>query len=97
MPITTDVVSSNVNQGEVYNNMWKHLSLTGRWFSPGPPVSSTKISDRHDITLGFKHHKAAPSRDLDFQRHKLWFFLFYSDLLADMDWIFKYHCLDLFL
>ena len=23
---------------------------TSRWFSPGPPVSSTKKSDRHDIT-----------------------------------------------
>ena len=22
---------------------------TGRWFSPGPPVSSTNKSDRHDI------------------------------------------------
>ena len=24
--------------------------LTGRWFSPGSPVSSTNITDRHDIT-----------------------------------------------
>ena len=23
---------------------------TGRWFSPGPPVSSTNKTDRHDIT-----------------------------------------------
>ena len=23
---------------------------TGRWFSPGTPVSSTNITDRHDIT-----------------------------------------------
>jgi hypothetical protein len=23
---------------------------TGRWFSPGPPVSSTKKTDRHNIT-----------------------------------------------
>jgi hypothetical protein len=23
---------------------------TGRWFSPGPPVSSIRKSDRHDIT-----------------------------------------------
>jgi hypothetical protein len=23
---------------------------TGRWFSPGPPVSSTNETDRHDIT-----------------------------------------------
>ena len=24
--------------------------VTGRWFSPGPPVSSTNKTDRHDIT-----------------------------------------------
>jgi hypothetical protein len=23
--------------------------VTGRWFSPGPPVSSTNKTDRHDI------------------------------------------------
>ena len=23
--------------------------MTGRWFSPGPPVSSTNKTDRHDI------------------------------------------------
>ena len=26
------------------------LLATGRWFSPGPPVSSTNKTDRHDIT-----------------------------------------------
>ena len=26
------------------------LRQTGRWFSPGPPVSSTNKIDRHDIT-----------------------------------------------
>ena len=24
--------------------------MTGRWFSPGPPVFSTNKTDRHDIT-----------------------------------------------
>jgi hypothetical protein len=24
--------------------------VTGQWFSPGPPVSSTKKTDRHNIT-----------------------------------------------
>jgi hypothetical protein len=28
VPITTDVVSSNLDQGEVYNIMWKSLSVT---------------------------------------------------------------------
>jgi hypothetical protein len=27
-----------------------HWLATGRWFSPGPPVSSTNKFDRHDIT-----------------------------------------------
>ena len=26
------------------------LLATGRWLSPGPPASSTNITDRHDIT-----------------------------------------------
>ena len=26
------------------------LLAPGRWFSPGPPASSTNITDRHDIT-----------------------------------------------
>jgi hypothetical protein len=26
------------------------LLVTGRWFTPGPPVSSTNKTDRHDIT-----------------------------------------------
>ena len=35
---------------------------TGRWFSPGTPVSSTNKTDRHDITeillkVALKHHK----------------------------------------
>jgi hypothetical protein len=27
-----------------------HYIMTGHWFSPGPPVSSTNETDRHDIT-----------------------------------------------
>ena len=35
---------------------------TGRWFSPGTPVSSTNKTDRHGITeillkVAFKHHR----------------------------------------
>ena len=38
---------------------------TGRWFSPGPPVSSTNKTDRHHITeillkVALKHHKLNP-------------------------------------
>jgi hypothetical protein len=28
VPITTDIVSSNLDQGEVYNIMWQSLSVT---------------------------------------------------------------------
>jgi hypothetical protein len=49
VPITTDVVSSNPDQGEVYNIMWKVWLATGQWFSSGPPVSSTNKTDCHDI------------------------------------------------
>ena len=37
VPITTDVASSNLDQGEVYNRL------------AGLPVSSTNKTDRHDI------------------------------------------------
>ena len=51
VPITTDV-SSNLDQGEVYNIMWLSLSVTwGRFvvFS-GPPIFSTNKTDCHDVT-----------------------------------------------
>ena len=47
VPIITDVVSSNLDQGEVFNNMWLSLLMTGRWFSS---VSSTNKTDSHNIT-----------------------------------------------
>jgi hypothetical protein len=51
VPITTDVVSSNLDQDKVYNITCVCQRLaTGRWFSPGPPVSSTNKTDRCDIT-----------------------------------------------
>ena len=43
-----------------------------------------------------KLYVPAPSRELDFQPHKWWVFLFYSDFFPDMDWILKHHCLDIF-
>ena len=47
--ITTDV-SSNLDQGEctLCDNVCQWLA-TSRWFSPGPPVSSTNKTDHHDI------------------------------------------------
>jgi hypothetical protein len=52
VPITTDVVSSNLDQREVYNIIDKVCQwlATGRWFSPCPPVSSTNKTDLHDTT-----------------------------------------------
>jgi hypothetical protein len=52
VPVTTDVVSSNLYQGEVYNIMWYILSVTcdrSVVFSSSS-VSSTYKTDRHDIT-----------------------------------------------
>jgi hypothetical protein len=45
VPITTNVVSSNLDQVEVYNIMWLW------WFppDPGPPVSSANKTDLHNI------------------------------------------------
>jgi len=52
MPITTDVVSSNLYQGKVYNIIWYTLSVTcdSWWFSLDIPVFSTNATDGHDIT-----------------------------------------------
>jgi hypothetical protein len=49
VPITIDVVSSNLNQGEVHNIMWSSLLVTcdRSWLSP---VFSTNKIDRHDTT-----------------------------------------------
>ena len=56
VPITTDVVSANLDQGEVYSiqhyvmKFDSDLHAAGRWFStPGIPVFSTNKADRHDI------------------------------------------------
>jgi len=46
VPITTDVVSSNLDQGEMYNIMWLSLSVT----CDRSVVFSTNKTDRHDIT-----------------------------------------------
>ena len=53
VPITTKVVSSNPVQGEVYSIQHYLIKLqwlvTGRWFSPGTPFSSSDKTDCHDI------------------------------------------------
>jgi hypothetical protein len=54
VPITTKVVSSNPDHGEVYIYIYIYLiqhyvikivSATGQWFSPGTPVSSTNKTE----------------------------------------------------
>jgi hypothetical protein len=47
VPITTDVLSSNLDQGEV--KFVSDLRQVVRWFSPGPLDSSTIKTDRHNI------------------------------------------------
>ena len=51
VPITTDVVISNLDQGctTLCDKICQWLP-SGRLFSPGPPVSSTNKTDRHCIT-----------------------------------------------
>jgi hypothetical protein len=51
VPITTDVVWSNSVDDEVHSIQHYVIKfVSGRWFYPGTPVSSTKNTDRHDIT-----------------------------------------------
>ena len=44
--------TTNLDQGKVHNIIEKACQWlpTGQWFSSGTPVSSTKKTDRHDIT-----------------------------------------------
>jgi len=47
-------MSSNSAQGKMYSDTTLcdrvcQLFAAGRWFSPGPPVSSANKIDRHDI------------------------------------------------
>ena len=48
--ITTKVPSKNPADGEVYSVKVYQLLATGRWFSPGTPISPTTKTDCHDIT-----------------------------------------------
>jgi hypothetical protein len=48
--------------------------MTGRWFSPGPPVSSTNKTDRHDIAeillnVALKHHQTSNKQTLEYLLH----------------------------
>jgi hypothetical protein len=46
---------------------YKLLLATGRWFSSGPPVSSTNKTDGHDITEKLLKVALNPGADLGFQ------------------------------
>jgi len=51
VPITTDIVSSNLDQAKcttLCDKVYQWLA-TGRWLSQGTLVSSTNTIDRHDI------------------------------------------------
>ena len=55
VPITTDVVSSNLDQGEVYSIQHYVIKFSSDLrqvggFIPGTPVSSTNKTDSHDIS-----------------------------------------------
>ena len=62
---------------------------TSRWFSPGPPISSTKKSDRHDVTeillevaLSTIKQTNIHSRSNGFRVSHLFSFLFYVFVLC---------------
>jgi hypothetical protein len=52
VPNTITAVSSNPTYGEVYSIQHYVLKFVSdlRWFSPGPPVSSTNETESRDIT-----------------------------------------------
>ena len=52
VPNTIKAVSSNPTYGEVYSIQHYVLKFVSdlRWFSPGPPVSSTNETESRDIT-----------------------------------------------
>ena len=83
VPITTDVVSSNLDQDEVYNIKVCQWLATGWWFSPGPPVSSTNKTDRHNITeillkvvlKSIKQTKQAITQAIWFWQLRIYFYL----------------------
>jgi len=70
--------------------------VTGRWFSPGPPVSSTNKTDRHYIwnivESGVKHHQTnkKPLHYLSFVWRLLTFSLVSSNCCAF--WINSKEC-----
>jgi hypothetical protein len=81
VPITSDVVSSNLDLGEVFESHSGDTSLcdkvcqwlaTSLWFSPGTPVSSTNKTDRHlnIVESGVKHHQTNKQRIKIQQRHR---------------------------
>jgi hypothetical protein len=49
VPITTDVVSSNLDQDRSVQHYVIRF-ISDLRFSPDPPVTSTNKTDRHDIT-----------------------------------------------
>ena len=71
--ITTDVVSSNLDQGEVYNIMY---------FSLDPPVSSTNKTDRHDITEILLKVALSTIKQTNKHNHATGTFLYFFDLSA---------------
>jgi hypothetical protein len=49
LPMQSVAISIRARCTTLYDIVCQWLA-TGRWFSPGPPVSSTNKTDRHDIT-----------------------------------------------
>jgi hypothetical protein len=67
--ISTKDVSSNPAHDKMYSikticDKVCQWSATGRWLSPGTPISSTNKTDWNIFESGVKHHKAKPKPNL---------------------------------
>jgi hypothetical protein len=56
--------------------------MTGPWFSPGPPVSSTNKTDRRDIAeilwkVALKHHQTNKLKCVQTENHRFKIFTYY--------------------
>ena len=104
VPITTDVVSSNPAQGEVYKIMWWSFSVTCGMSVVFSRYSSTNKTDYHDITeillkVALNTIKLNQTKTKRWQKlwdeYKCWTVLWYTgtflvfELINSYRWVWK--------
>ena len=88
VPITTDVVSLNLDQGR-YTTLCDQVCqwfATGQWFSP---VSSTNKTDRHDIPVHVTEILLKVALNTIKQTNKQYFELFEIDFCLSRHTLWK--------